>query len=311
LCLRSLKLAIVLTCSVQSLAFAQITNDTAVGGPDALDAICATLDFDDLGVTDTEAQGLLNSMLDQDPAFVNSLNTCLDHGGSTDTCATSAQASAFSNLGISPPAQQDQSAATAFGGYTFTSGAGQTARSDQAKPSDKQNRAAVNRAVCRYWLEKDKNRPGGGDQDGDGIPDRLDRDSYNGHGVGQAYPHPIPGCRAEDGHYNCEYFALYFRDALVSTLGEDGARCWIVHHDGHATVSYCYNGTFVIVEPQGGAPYFVDMPNLVLNNMPDPGASCIIDGARVYDYRKCNWLNISEQDPPREVPMPPRPPLMP
>ncbi len=164
-------------------------------------------------------------------------------------------------------------------------------------------RKEVNKAVCEYWLEKDKNEPGGGNQDAEEersknlslIPDRLSNKSYNGHGVHKAYPHPIPGARA-DGHFNCEYFALYFRDAFVASFGDRGGECWILHHSGHATAAWLYKGQFVIIEPQGGSPYFVKFPELVPANLPARGEVKNVGGVTVYNRRHCNWLKIDEQD---------------
>lgn len=147
------------------------------------------------------------------------------------------------------------------------------------------------KCVCLYWLNKDFNEFRNGDQDSDKIPDRVDRDSYHGHGKTRAadHPQPAPGSRADE-HYNCEYFATNFWKAFVETVGQDGGKCWIIHYAGHATVAWSYKGEFVIEEPQGGSPYFSKIPALVERNMPDRGQRATVGGAQVYNMPVNHWL---------------------
>lgn len=148
----------------------------------------------------------------------------------------------------------------------------------------------VSKAVCLYWLCKHIDQPGGGDQDKDRIPDAVDRDAYEGHGTRRSAAHvyPAPGAR-DDGHYNCEYFAMNYFKAFMETVGRDGGNCWIVHYDRHATVAWSYRDMFVVEEPQGGAPYFTRIPGLRLEAMPRLGSANKVGGANVYAFPINHW----------------------
>jgi hypothetical protein len=158
-------------------------------------------------------------------------------------------------------------------------------------------REYVFKMVNLYWKEHDLKTYGYWDQDGDGLADRLDQDSYNGHGVGKAYAKPIPGAR-EDGHYNCEYFAqnfwLAFRDVFYESNPK--SQCWKLEYDGHATIAFYFEhkgeSFYVFLEPQGGSSWFISLPQLPLNEMPARGSSRNVRGIMCHNLEENSWTGV-------------------
>ncbi len=170
-------------------------------------------------------------------------------------------------------------------------------------------REYVFKMVNLYWKEHDLKTYGYWDQDGDGLADRLDQDSYNGHGVGKAYPKPIPGAR-EDGHYNCEYFAqnfwLAYRDLFYESNPKN--QCWKLEYDGHATIAFYFErkgeSIYVFLEPQGGSSWFISLPQLPLNEMPARGSSRNIRGIMCHNLEENSWTGVERFPGSKPLPAP-------
>lgn len=260
---------------------------------------------DDAPVCESEdsiIDGLLGSFSDDEleslyqqnnPKFAEAFNSCVDNGGNTSVCEEEAM-----ELALLAPK-------TEFTSFQEEPKKPTTPRRPARTPEQvkaelrKAMREHVFLMVNLYWMKKDMVDYGYWDQDGDGIADRLDRDSYNGHGVTKAYPRPIPGARA-DGHYNCEYFAQYFREAFVTVFGQDEKgnntknECWKIEYNVHATIAFYYeykgNDIYVFVEPQGGSAWFISMPTLPINSMPARGQNGRVNGIMCYNTDKNAWF---------------------
>jgi hypothetical protein len=223
------------------------------------------------------------------PEFASAFNSCVDGGGDTAVCEEEAMQVAL--LDDQPQTEQPQPKK-------------EPAKTPQQIKDElrKAMREHVFLMVNLYWMEHDMKVYGYWDQDGDGIADRLDRDSYNGHGVGKGYPRPIPGARA-DGHYNCEYFAQYFRQAFVAVFYERSQRnqCWKLEYQMHATIAFYYyykgHDIYVFMEPQGGSAWFINTPTLPLNQMPGRGQNGVVNGIICYNTDKNAWTGVMRPDP--------------
>lgn len=156
-------------------------------------------------------------------------------------------------------------------------------------------RELVNLRVCMYWREKLKNQPNGGDQDHDGKPDVIDNSSYHGHGI--RAPYKIPWGARADGLFNCEFFAMYWREAFMATCtgaGKDG-QCWIVFSQGHQTILYQYQGHYFQIEPQGGSSFFIAAPSFDPSRLPGRGDKRKIGNATYFNYQLCTWLDYEDK----------------